>query len=484
LANGNASTAGRNDSDYRDGGDRRLSEIAQRLAEIERLGLARRLRTVSGPQGPRVLLDGRPALLLCSNNYLGLADHPRVREAAAEAAVRFGVGTGASRLVSGTMTIHRDLETRLAKFEGSEACVLFGSGYLANLGVICAFAGPGDTIFSDALNHASIVDGCRASRARVMVYRHLDHEHLRHCLHAASEGWAEADRLGAGRRLIVTDSVFSMDGDVAPLREIARVAREHDAHLVVDEAHATGAFGPGGRGAVAQAGLEGEVDAIVGTLSKALGSYGAYVCASRETIRYLVNVARPLIYSTAPPPPAVAAALAALDLIEESPDLVSRLHEAARTLRRALAAEGFRVQESDMHIVPLVAGDERAALRLSHAALERGVFAQAIRPPTVPAGSSRLRVTVMASHTKRQLKLAASSLAQGARDIGMAPTAIGEVGGGTGTHTDPGQLAANEGEERWHAFAKAGRARRRGGLAERAVATDAEPSASSTRHIA
>ena len=243
-----------------------------------------------------MLLDGKPVLLLCSNNYLGLADHPRVREAAAEAAMRWGVGAGASRLVSGTMTIHRRLEERLAAFEGSEACVLFGSGYLANLGVIGALAGRGDTVFSDELNHASIVDGCRLSRAEVVVYRHRDVEHL-------ELAPAPPPRPASGRRLIVTDSVFSMDGDVAPLAEIVELAQDATARAtIVDEAHAIGALGPGGRGAVAQAGLEGEVDVVVGTLGKALGSYGAYACASEEMVRYLINTARSLIFSTAPPP--------------------------------------------------------------------------------------------------------------------------------------------------------------------------------------
>ena len=228
-----------------------MSEIAERLAELERLGLDRRMRLVSGPQGPTVLLDGRPVLLLCSNNYLGLADHPRVREAAADAAMRWGVGAGASRLVSGTMTIHRRLEERLATFERSEACVLFGSGYLANIGVIGALAGRGDTIFSDELNHASIVDGCRLSGAEIVVYRHLDTEHLEWGLRQAG-----GRRGGPGSRLIVTDSVFSMDGDLAPLEEIVELAGFHDARVMVDEAHATGALGPDGRGAVADAGLE------------------------------------------------------------------------------------------------------------------------------------------------------------------------------------------------------------------------------------
>jgi 8-amino-7-oxononanoate synthase len=392
------------------------SEIEERLAELERLGLDRRVRIVSGPQGPRVSLDGKPVLLLCSNNYLGLADHPRVREAAAEAAMRWGVGAGASRLVSGTMTIHRRLEERLAAFEGSEACVLFGSGYLANLGAIGALAGPGDTIFSDELNHASIIDGCRASRADVVVYRHLDHEHL--ASHLDSHD-------GKGRRLIVTDSVFSMDGDVAPLAEIVGLARAYEARVMVDEAHATGALGDGGRGALAAAGLQGEVDVIVGTLGKALGSYGAYVCASEEVVRYLINSARALIFSTAPAPPSVAGALAALELLQERPHMVERLHGAARTLRSALAGEGFGVRESDMHIVPLVVGEGREAMRLCQAALERGVFAQAIRPPTVADGTSRLRLTAMASHATSELRLAATALADSAREVGLDPRTLG-----------------------------------------------------------
>jgi glycine C-acetyltransferase/8-amino-7-oxononanoate synthase len=371
-----------------------MSEITQRLQELERLGLSRRLRLVSGPQGPTVLLDGEPVLLLCSNNYLGLADHPRVREAAAEAALRWGVGAGASRLISGTMTIHRRLEERLASFQHSEACLLFGSGYLANLGVIGALAGRDDIVYSDELNHASIVDGCRLSRAEVVVYRHLDIEHLEWSVRRHGPR-----RDGPGRRLIVTDSVFSMDSDVAPLVEIVEVARAVGARVVVDEAHAIGTLGPGGRGAIAEAGLEGEIDVLVGTLGKALGSYGAYVCAEAEMIRSLINSSRSLIFSTAPSPPAVAGALAALEILQERAHRVQRLHTNARTLRRALAGEGFAVADNQMPIIPLVLGEERDALRLCQEAIEAGVFAQAIRPPTVPAGTSRLRLAVMASHT-------------------------------------------------------------------------------------
>jgi glycine C-acetyltransferase/8-amino-7-oxononanoate synthase len=405
-----------------------MSELEERLAELEELGLDRRLHLVSGPQGPRVLLDGKPVLLLCSNNYLGLADHPRVREAAAEAAMRWGVGAGASRLVSGTMTIHGRLEERLAAFEGREGCVLFGSGYLANVGVIGAFAGRGDAVFSDELNHASIVDGCRLSRARVVVYRHRDCEHLRWCLRRDG---------GEGRRLIVTDSVFSMDGDVAPLEELVELAREHGARLVVDEAHATGVLGPGGRGAVAAAGVEGEVDVLVGTLGKALGSYGAYACADAVTIRYLINTARSLIFSTAPGPPAVAGALAGLELLEEDPGRVARLRGGARALRTALAAEGFPVDAGEMPIVPLLAGGEHETVRFCRAALEHGVFAQAIRPPTVPAGTSRLRLAAMASHTHPELRMAARTLGRAAREVGLEP---GRMGVGTaGSGSTPGR---------------------------------------------
>ncbi len=397
-----------------------MSEIVERLQELERLGLDRRLRLVSGPQGPTVLLDGRPVLLLCSNNYLGLANHPRVREASAEAAMRWGVGSGASRLVSGTMTIHGRLEERLAAFEQCEACVLFGSGYLANIGVIGALAGDGDTVFSDELNHASIVDGCRLSGAEIVIYRHADVEHLDWSLRRH-----RGRRDGGGGRLIVTDSVFSMDGDVAPLEEIVELAHLHSARTMVDEAHATGALGPGGRGAIAQAGLEGEVDVIVGTLGKALGSYGAYVCTDADTVRYLINTARPLIFSTAPPPPAVAGALAALELLWERPHRVERLQSNARALRRALAEEGFPVAEDGLHIVPLVVGEEHAAMRLCQEAIERGVFAQAIRPPTVKAGTARLRLATMASHSASELRMAARVLGEVARDIGLDPAEIG-----------------------------------------------------------
>jgi 8-amino-7-oxononanoate synthase len=377
------------------------TDIEDRLAEIKNRGLYRRLRSVSGPQGPRVLLDGKPVLLLCSNNYLGLADHPRVREAAAEAAMRYGAGSGASRLVSGNMTIHRRLEEQLAVFKRSEACLLFGSGYLANAGVVSTLAREGDVVFSDELNHASIIDGCRLSKAETFVYDHCDTEHL-------EWGLREAEGRGA---LIVTDGVFSMDGDVAPLERIVDLAQRYDARVMVDDAHGTGAVGPDGRGAVAAAGLEDEVDVVVGTLGKSLGSYGAYVCCDKPMAKYLINTARTLIFSTALPPPAVAAAMAALGLLREQPRRVEKLQRNAQALRDALGAEGLPTPRSSTQIVPLIVGDAGDAVRASERALERGVFAQAIRPPTVPAGTSRLRLALMASHTKSELREAARVLA-------------------------------------------------------------------------
>lgn len=388
-----------------------MIEIEARLDELRSLGLHRRTRLVSGPQGPHVLLDGKPALLLCSNNYLGLADHPAVRQAAADAATRWGVGAGASRLVSGTMTIHRRLEERLADFKGRQSALLFGSGYLANAGCIAALVRPGEVVFSDRLNHASIIDGCRLSRGEVFVYEHLDYEHL-------LWGIEQAEGRGA---LIATESVFSMDGDVAPLAEVVELAQRHRLRTLVDEAHATGALGPGGRGALAEARLEDQVDVIVGTLGKALGSYGAFVACDRAMARYLVNAARTFIFSTALPPPAVAAALAALELLQERPERVRRLAANAATMREALGQEGFDLSTARTQILPLVIGDPGHAVQVCEAALARGVFAQAIRPPTVPAMTSRLRLAVMATHRGHELRAAARTLGQAARATAADP---------------------------------------------------------------
>jgi glycine C-acetyltransferase len=388
-----------------------MSDVGERLDDLRSAGLHRRLRLIESPQGPRVTLDGTEVLLLCSNNYLGLADHPRVRQAAADAAERFGAGAGASRLISGNMSLHDRLEKRLAAFAGYDAALLFGSGYLANLGTVAALAGRGQVVCSDELNHASLIDGCRISRAESFVYRHRDVEHLAWGLRKAGDRAA----------LIVTDSIFSMDGDVAPIAELHELARRHGCRLLVDEAHAIGSLGPDGRGAVAEAGLSGEVDVVVGTLGKTLGSYGAYVCASAEIVELLINVARPFIFSTGLPPPAVGAGIAALAMLDGQPGMVEHLQRNAATLREALIEQGLDAGPSRTQIIPVVVGDAEQAMALCERALEGRVFAQAIRPPTVPQGTSRLRLSVMANHRQDDLCAAARVIARAADELGIAP---------------------------------------------------------------
>jgi 8-amino-7-oxononanoate synthase len=396
-----------------------LIDLDARLEELESTGLRRRIRVIEGPQGGRVVLDGAPVLLLCSNNYLGLADHPSLRRAAADAAMRLGTGSGASRLISGSMSIHSELESKLAEFKGTEAALLFGSGYLANTGTIAALAGRNEVVFSDELNHASIIDGCRLARADSFVYRHRDTEHVEWGLRRAS---------GRGS-LIVTDGVFSMDGDLAPLSDLATLARRHGCRLLVDEAHATGCIGPGGRGSVAAAGLGEEVDVIVGTIGKALGGYGAYVCASRELTEYLINAARPFIFSTALPPAVVAAASAAVDVLVEQPEQVDRLRGNATALRDELLEQGFDVAGSQTQIIPLLVGEADATMALTERLLERGIFAQAIRPPTVPAGTCRLRLTAMATHRLGELRSAGSLIGRTARELGLVPEGVSAESG-------------------------------------------------------
>lgn len=389
-----------------------MIEIEARLSELRAMGLQRRIRLVSGPQGPHVVLDGKPVLLLCSDNYLGLADHPRVREAAADAAMRWGVGAGASRLASGTMTVHRRLEERLAAFTGRDSALLFGSRTEANAGVIAALARPGDLVFSDEGNHASLIDGCRLSRAEVFVYDHCDVEHL---------AWGLSQAQGRGV-LIVTDSLFSHDGEVAPLEDLVELAHRHRLRLLVDEAHSIGALGRGGRGALVELGLEDQVDVIVGTLGKALGSHGGFVACDRVMAHYLLNAARTLIFSTAPAPPAVAGALAALSLLEERPRLVDKLHINADALRAGLEAEGFDLRGAS-HLLSIVVGDPELTVRVCEQALARGVFAQAITPPAIAGAGSRLRLTVMASHRAEELRAAGRVLGQLARAAGVDPRA-------------------------------------------------------------
>ena len=390
-----------------------MLDVEDRLAELEELGLYRRMRMVSGPQGPRVVLDGRPVLLLCSDNHLGLADHPRVREAAADAAMRWGAGAGAARPGAGTMTLHRRLEERLADFLGTPAALLFGSGYLANLGIIPALAERGEIVFSDAICHASVADACRLAGAEAFVYDHCDVEHL-------TWGLRNADGRAA---LIVTEGMFALDGDLAPLESIVDLAQRFDVRVMVGETHGLGAVGPDGRGTVAAAGLAGQVDVIVGSLGAGLGAAGGFAACDRTLARYLATHARTFAGSTALAPPAVAAAMAALELLREQPRRVEKLQANADILRTELAREGFEVAGADAHVISLVIGDAALAVRIAEHALEQGVYVGAIRPPDVAEGCARLRLSVMASHTKSELRDAARVLGRAALRCGFRPGA-------------------------------------------------------------
>jgi len=387
------------------------------MSELEDLGLLRKTRLVSGPQGPRVVLDGKPTLVLCSSNYLGLADHPRVRQAAAEAAMRWGAGATSARLASGTMTIHRRLEERLAAFLNRESALLFGSGYLAGVGVVAALARPGDVVFADAQCSASLVDGCRLSGAELFSYDHLDAEHLR---------WGIARVEGRGA-LIATDSVFSIDGELAPLREIVELARRRRLRVVVDEGHAIGTIGPGGVGAVADAGLEDEVEVVIGTLGGALGSYGGFAACRGDVADYLLNASRTVRFSAAPAPPAAAAALAALALLEERPQMVTKLNANAAVLRGELERRGFHLGYARAAVLSLLVGDPATTVEVAERALAHGVLTEPIFPPVVPALESQLRLTVMASHRREELLQAAEVVDDAYKAVGIDPSSVVEL---------------------------------------------------------
>ena len=383
-----------------------LAFCGEEVEHIEAAGLLRRVRALESASEPEVILNGRRVLCLASNNYLGLAAHPEVVDAAAAAAQRYGAGAGSARLITGGLVLHDELEARLAAFKGTEDAVLFSSGYLANLGTVSALLGPGDAVFSDELNHASIIDGCRLSRAEVHVYRHADAGHLGERL-AAWRRQAGADR----RALVVTDSVFSMDGDVAPLPDIVAACDRHGAILMVDEAHATGVVGPGGRGAIAGFGLDGQVGVVMGTLSKALGAGGGFIAGSTALCAYLRNRARSFIFDTALPPPTAAAALAALTIVEREPERPVRARRLATRLATGLRSAGYDVPDPAAAVLPVVIGEPDAAMALSARLLGAGVLVTAIRPPSVPPGTSRLRTTVMATHTDAEIDRAVTAFA-------------------------------------------------------------------------
>lgn len=379
-----------------------LGFCEEELRRLEEASLLREVRALETAPGPEVVLDGRRLILLCSNNYLGLATDPRVVEAAVEAARRWGTGTGSSRLISGGLPVHDELEERLAALKRTEAALLFSSGYLANVGTVAALTEPGDAVFSDEYNHASIIDGTRVSRATVHVYRHSDVEHLASLLRA---------HRSARRKLVVTDTVFSMDGDLAPLPEVTEACEREGAILMVDEAHATGIVGPEGRGAVAHFGLEGRVHVTMGTLSKALGGAGGFVAGSRALVAFLRNRARTFIFDTAMPASVAAAASAALDVLAAEPERPQRARALALRFAHGLRARGYDAGDPPSAIVPVVVGEAEAALRMAAALRDDGVLAPAIRPPSVPPGTARLRATLIATHTEAHVDRAVEAFA-------------------------------------------------------------------------
>ncbi|MEE8451922.1 MAG: 8-amino-7-oxononanoate synthase [Thermoguttaceae bacterium] len=368
-----------------------LGWIDRELADLDAQGLRRRRGVRDGPQTARLMIDGREMVNFGSNDYLALAADPRLSQTAVEALRNEGCGSGASPLITGYGATLQRLERQLADFEGTEAALVFSSGYAANAGTIAALAGPGDVIFADRKNHASLWDGCRLSRADVRVYPHGDCGRLDELLARAGK---------YRRRLIATDSLFSMDGDLAPLQQIAQSARRHDAMLLVDEAHATGVFGKGGRGVAEQLGVEDRVDVRIGTLSKALGSVGGFVAGSRSLIEWLVSRARPYVFSTAGPSSAYAAAMAALEIVRDEPGRRERLLAQATKLRRQLAEQGWNTGRSASQIIPLVMGESARAVALAAELQRRGLFVPAIRPPTVPEGEACLRISLTAGHTE------------------------------------------------------------------------------------
>jgi 8-amino-7-oxononanoate synthase len=381
--------------------------LAESLARLDDDGLLRRLRPFERRGAKVRTADGRELLDLCSNDYLGLSQHPALAEAAARAARERGTGATASRLVVGNDPEYERLEERLADWKGTEAALVLGSGYAANAGVIPALAGRGDSIYSDELNHASIVDGCRLSRADVHVYRHLDVEHLEELL----------ERTRPRRRLIVTDTVFSMDGDTAPLHELVALRERFGAGLMVDDAHGAGVFGPSGEGYVHELGVAEQVDLQLGTFSKAFGGYGAYVAGRRDWIRHLENACRSLVYSTGLPPTVVAVADAALDLVRDADEPRVALRRKSEDFRARLDGLGLDTCGSSTQIVPVRVGEPERALALSAEIEKRGVLCVAIRPPTVPPGTSRLRFSLTATHDDGDLERALDAIAAAAAHL-------------------------------------------------------------------
>jgi len=399
------------------------SYLSQKIEKLKTQNLYRSLKTIDSDQGPEVIFQGEKYLNFSSNNYLGLANHPLLIEASIKATKEFGTGSGASRLITGSMSLHEELEKKIAAFKGVEAALVFNSGYHANLGIIPALMGQDDVVFSDELNHASLIDGTRLAKAKTHVYRHNDVGHLEELMRdlpppAPPYKGGETPPLCKGRlggvdheqRLILTDSVFSMDGDLCPLPEIIKLAEKYNAWVLVDEAHATGVFGERGRGVVEHSKIDSNHPRLIqmGTLGKALGSFGAYVCGPKELIDFLINRSRTFIYTTALPPSVLAASLAAIDLISEDGSLKNQLWENVEYfkngLEKILASRGTACcAPTDSPIIPIIIGDTAKTMDVANKLFEKGIWATGIRPPTVPEGTSRIRLTLMATHTKEHL---------------------------------------------------------------------------------
>jgi glycine C-acetyltransferase len=392
-----------------------LGYLAEQIAEWKQAGTYQRLHELESACGAVSRVDGREVINLASNNYLGLTTHPRLVEAAIEAARKYGAGTGAVRTISGTMDLHMELERRIAAFKHVEACVVFQSGFAANSGTVAAILGPEDHIISDELNHASIIDGCRLSKAKIHVFPHRDIE-------AAERKLAELTS-APGRKLLITDGVFSMDGDIAPLPQLVRIAEKYGAIMMVDDAHASGVLGRNGRGTVDHFGLHGRVHIQVGTLSKAVGVLGGYVCGSRNLIEYLYHRARPFLFSTSHPPAVTAACLAAFEVLEQEPGRIERLWENTRFFQQQLRAAGFDLGLSETPITPILVGEAKTAHEFSRLLFEEGVFAVGIGYPTVPRGKARIRTIVTATHTREQLAQAAEAIKRVARKLNLGQKA-------------------------------------------------------------
>lgn len=379
--------------------------ILEELKVLKDRSLMRECRTIEGPQGPHIQIQGKPYLSFCSNNYLGLANHPKIKQAAIDAIHQYGWGAGASRLVSGNMILHEKLEKKIAEFKGTEAALLFPTGYMANMGALCALVTKGDIVIGDKLNHASIVDGCRQSGATFRIYPH-NNTHILESLLQKSATFR--------RKLVVTDSVFSMDGDTAPLLEIVEIAKRYDAMFMIDDAHATGVFGRHGKGMVEHYGLEGKIDIIMGSLSKAIGSVGGFIAGSKYLIDFLKNKARSFIYTTALPPSLCAASLAGITLIQEDTSLIDKLWNNITYLKFRLSEFTHTIAVGSP-IIPIIVGPAEDALGLSVRLYEKNILIPAIRPPTVPSGTSRLRISLTATHTEDDINRLIDTL----KDIGF-----------------------------------------------------------------